>query len=216
MVTPYIVRAVAQKDLSRPDDGFAAAADPQADLLGSINRIYWRPRTHRTGQELSRHLRLYHGLRRDEDETMTARTPVDRKRAFRNAGALVGLAMTLGACMHTDNPGAPLSYSEDYRKRHPDRDPGSRPRHRYLCRPCAWRSFRLAARRCDGTGAALAAGGNRRDHSRYAGQHAQRTGGRGRTPRSSGSAHRGWRAGARARSFGIIIRMTHARWQRYG
>lgn len=43
MVTPYIVRAVAQKDLSRPDDGFAAATDPQADLLGSINRIYGVP-----------------------------------------------------------------------------------------------------------------------------------------------------------------------------
>jgi pilus assembly protein CpaC len=34
---------VAQKDLSRPDDGFAAASDPQADLLGSINRIYGVP-----------------------------------------------------------------------------------------------------------------------------------------------------------------------------
>jgi pilus assembly protein CpaC len=43
IVTPFIVRAVAQKDLSRPDDGFAAAADPQADLLGSINRIYGVP-----------------------------------------------------------------------------------------------------------------------------------------------------------------------------
>lgn len=43
LVTPYIVRAVAQKDLSRPDDGFADAADPQADLLGSINRIYGVP-----------------------------------------------------------------------------------------------------------------------------------------------------------------------------
>ena len=43
IVTPYIVRAVAQKDLSRPDDGFAAASDPQADLLGSINRIYGVP-----------------------------------------------------------------------------------------------------------------------------------------------------------------------------
>jgi pilus assembly protein CpaD len=50
---------------------------------------------------------------------MTARTPVDQKRAFRNAGALVGLAMTLGACMHTDNAAAPLSYSDDYRQRHP-------------------------------------------------------------------------------------------------
>jgi len=43
IVTPYVVRAVAQKDLSRPDDGFAAASDPQADLLGSINRIYGVP-----------------------------------------------------------------------------------------------------------------------------------------------------------------------------
>ena len=43
LVTPYIVRAVAQKDLSRPDDGFASSSDPQADLLGSINRIYGVP-----------------------------------------------------------------------------------------------------------------------------------------------------------------------------
>jgi len=43
LVTPLIVRAVAQKDLSRPDDGFAAASDPQADLIGNINRIYGVP-----------------------------------------------------------------------------------------------------------------------------------------------------------------------------
>ena len=43
LVTPYVVRAVAQKDMSRPDDGFANASDPQADLLGSINRIYGVP-----------------------------------------------------------------------------------------------------------------------------------------------------------------------------
>ena len=43
LVTPYIVRAVAQKDLSRPDDGFASASDPQSELLGSINRIYGVP-----------------------------------------------------------------------------------------------------------------------------------------------------------------------------
>jgi pilus assembly protein CpaC len=43
LVTPYVVRAVAQKDLSRPDDGFAASADPQAQLLGSLNRIYGVP-----------------------------------------------------------------------------------------------------------------------------------------------------------------------------
>jgi pilus assembly protein CpaC len=43
LVTPFIVRAVAQKDLARPDDGFAAASDPQADLIGNINRIYGAP-----------------------------------------------------------------------------------------------------------------------------------------------------------------------------
>jgi pilus assembly protein CpaC len=40
LVTPYIVRAVAQKQLSRPDDGFADSNDPQASLLGRLNRIY--------------------------------------------------------------------------------------------------------------------------------------------------------------------------------
>jgi pilus assembly protein CpaC len=40
VVTPYIVRAVPQKELSRPDDGFAPASDIQSSLLGQINRIY--------------------------------------------------------------------------------------------------------------------------------------------------------------------------------
>jgi pilus assembly protein CpaC len=43
LVTPIVVRAVAQKDLSRPDDGFAAPSDPQAQLLGNLNRIYGVP-----------------------------------------------------------------------------------------------------------------------------------------------------------------------------
>src|SRR5262245_33611434 len=40
LVTPYVVRAVAQKELSRPDDGFAPASDAQSALLARINRIY--------------------------------------------------------------------------------------------------------------------------------------------------------------------------------
>jgi len=40
IVTPYVVRAVAQKELSRPDDGFAPASDSQSALLARINRIY--------------------------------------------------------------------------------------------------------------------------------------------------------------------------------
>jgi pilus assembly protein CpaC len=40
LVTPYIVHAVAEKDLSRPDDGFADPSDPAQVLLGRLNRIY--------------------------------------------------------------------------------------------------------------------------------------------------------------------------------
>jgi pilus assembly protein CpaC len=40
IVTPYIVRAVAQTELSRPDDGFAPASDSASTLLARINRIY--------------------------------------------------------------------------------------------------------------------------------------------------------------------------------
>jgi len=40
LVTPYVVRAVAQKELSRPDDGFAPASDSQSTLLARINRLY--------------------------------------------------------------------------------------------------------------------------------------------------------------------------------
>jgi pilus assembly protein CpaD len=49
---------------------------------------------------------------------MTARIPVDRKRAFRMAGALVGLAVVLGACTHTDQD-VTASVPDDYRLRHP-------------------------------------------------------------------------------------------------
>ncbi|MGD0851441.1 CpaD family pilus assembly protein [Bradyrhizobium sp.] len=49
---------------------------------------------------------------------MTANLPVDRKRAFRIAGALVGLAVVLGACTHTDEA-TTASVPDDYRLRHP-------------------------------------------------------------------------------------------------
>jgi pilus assembly protein CpaD len=50
---------------------------------------------------------------------MTARIAVDRKRAFRITGALVGLAIALGACTHTDEVVATASVPDDYRLRHP-------------------------------------------------------------------------------------------------
>ena len=43
LATPYVVRAVAQKDLSRPDDGFADAPDSSTVLLGRLNKIYGIP-----------------------------------------------------------------------------------------------------------------------------------------------------------------------------
>jgi pilus assembly protein CpaC len=43
LVTPYVVRSVAQKELSRPDDGFAPATDFQSALLGQLTRIYGVP-----------------------------------------------------------------------------------------------------------------------------------------------------------------------------
>ena len=49
---------------------------------------------------------------------MTAKSPVDRIRAFRLAGVLVGLAAALGACTHTDDSPT-ASIPDDYRQRHP-------------------------------------------------------------------------------------------------
>jgi pilus assembly protein CpaD len=49
---------------------------------------------------------------------MTVKLPVDRQRAFRIAGALVGLAVVLGACTHTDEA-VTASIPDDYRLRHP-------------------------------------------------------------------------------------------------
>jgi pilus assembly protein CpaD len=49
---------------------------------------------------------------------MTAKFLVDHKRAFLIAGALVGLAVVLGACTHTDDV-LTASVPTDYRLRHP-------------------------------------------------------------------------------------------------
>jgi pilus assembly protein CpaC len=44
IVTPYMVRPTARQNLTRPDDGLAAASDLKATFLGHINRIYGRGR----------------------------------------------------------------------------------------------------------------------------------------------------------------------------
>jgi pilus assembly protein CpaD len=49
---------------------------------------------------------------------MIAQSPVRRDRALRAAGALVGLAVVLGACTHTEEA-VTASIPDDYRLRHP-------------------------------------------------------------------------------------------------
>jgi len=50
---------------------------------------------------------------------MTAKLPLDPRRALRIAGALAGLAVVLGACTHTDQVVTTASVPDDYRLRHP-------------------------------------------------------------------------------------------------
>jgi pilus assembly protein CpaD len=50
---------------------------------------------------------------------MTTRRPVEYRSAYRIAGALVGLAVALGACTHTDEVATTASVPDDYRLRHP-------------------------------------------------------------------------------------------------
>jgi len=50
---------------------------------------------------------------------MTIKPPLDRSRAFRLAGALVGLSVVLGACKHTGDVAVAEGFPHDYRQRHP-------------------------------------------------------------------------------------------------
>ena len=73
MVTPYVVRAVAQKDLSKPDDGYADASDPATSLLGRFNRLYGTPgQDIREPKQLSRQCRLHSRLNARDEETIDA------------------------------------------------------------------------------------------------------------------------------------------------
>jgi pilus assembly protein CpaD len=50
---------------------------------------------------------------------MTVKMPAHYQRALRIAGALVGIAVALGACTHTDEVATTASVPDDYRLRHP-------------------------------------------------------------------------------------------------
>ena len=43
IVTPIIVKPVAAAAFAKPDDGFTDASDPQAWLLGRMNKLYATP-----------------------------------------------------------------------------------------------------------------------------------------------------------------------------
>lgn len=43
IVTPFIAKPTTAASLSRPDDGFVDASDPQAWFLGRVNKLYFSP-----------------------------------------------------------------------------------------------------------------------------------------------------------------------------
>ena len=50
---------------------------------------------------------------------MKSRKPADPRRAVCLAGALIGVAVALGACKHNTDVAATASVPDDYRLRHP-------------------------------------------------------------------------------------------------
>ena len=62
IVTPYIVRAVAHKDLSRPDDGFADASDPAPSCSDGSTASMASPPNRTAEARLPRQLRVHSGL----------------------------------------------------------------------------------------------------------------------------------------------------------
>ncbi len=107
LVTPYIVRAVAQKELSRPDDGFADASDPSTVLLGRFNRIYGvaGKAEPQPAEQLSRQRRLHSRLSgRRRSMTRLAQTIAGRRapaRAALRRGRAASPPCSAAATQHT-------------------------------------------------------------------------------------------------------------------
>ncbi len=120
LVTPYIVRATAQKNLSRPDDGFA-------DAVRSVDRAarpaqshlrHRRPR--RSEPDLLRQLRLQPRLTVRNMPMSGSRSCIIDRRRFRSAvmGVLAAAsAVLLSGCYTVKDTTA--SIPVDYRQRHP-------------------------------------------------------------------------------------------------
>ncbi len=104
IVTPYVVRAVAQKQLSRPDDGYADPNDPQAALLGRINRITAPPHRRRcrpTRRTATAANTASSSIERDQETTDETTSHGDCARGAQAALRLLaagGLALMLAGC----------------------------------------------------------------------------------------------------------------------
>ena len=122
LVTPYIVHAVAQKQLSRPDDGFADPNDQSTALLGQPEPHLRRRRQDRAAAErIPRQIRIHSRLSGMGRRSMTDFLDTIAKRrgatALR-ALAVVGLATSLAGC-YTQRVAQQEAYPNDYRERHP-------------------------------------------------------------------------------------------------
>ena len=170
LVTPYVVRAVAQKQLSRPDDGFADPSDPQTVLLGQLNRIYGVAGKIETAahRRLSRQVRIHPRLSGGRRLMTAIHTAIVRRRS-RTALRLLaagGLAASLAGCYQA--AGRASRISERLSPAPPDHAEGRRANRRSLSRPQSRRAYAEPARRRAVVRASLAARGDQRHHHRRA------------------------------------------------
>ena len=178
IVTPYVVRAVAQKDLSRPDDGFADATDPATVLLGRLNRIYGVPgRSSRKRRRITATTASFSTDRRARRRSMYA---IQRSRAAMARASRIALRAV--AVAGAAPPCSPAATAHDADRQRSSRTTiasairsrikeGARTRravHRHQPR----RPDAGAARRGAGLRAGLEARSDRRHHHRRADRHA--------------------------------------------
>ena len=124
MVTPYIVRAVAQKDLSKPDDGYADASDASTHAARAL-----QPPLRRAGQAITRRPTPIAAMSAsswtetgDEEQSMQQSRihgrPAPRRAVCTRGLLIAGSAAALAGCNTTATDttgGIPI----DYRDRHP-------------------------------------------------------------------------------------------------
>ena len=180
LVTPYVVRAVAQKDLSRPDDGYADASDRRHHPARPLQPALRHAGTGRSAsEELPRQCRLHSRLRRatrrrsmHSDILNVARR---RAAALGARGLLIaGFAAALAGCNTTTAQDTTGSIPNDYRERHPIAMKEGKQTLDAVRRRRPRRALADAARRGAGLRAELEARSHRRRHHRPAGRRRQR------------------------------------------